>query len=240
MRLSESEALKLWSSLQEDSDEKLRFLAKTDGDLEAAKWAFIREYSKPDKKEELVTQTDGFMRAVKYWPQSEHGPMTMTVAMVICLFIPPLFIVSIFLFIWLMNSRGGWPYLGAYITHNLATGLAIFLITQVALSGFELDSANLSRFALTLFVVLGSGVAFYVGTFTLIYVGLFKVKDIDVAYGLALLSLLMGYISNLAVPFSVMWEILRLEVLVGILAPLTFIYGSAVYFLNALTKGLDR
>lgn len=69
---------------------------------------------------------------------------------------------------------------------------------------------------------------------------LFKVKDIKAAYGLALLSRLMGFVSNLAVPLSFMWERLTLELLMGILAPLVFIYGSAVYFLNALTKGFER
>ena len=56
MKLTESEALKLWLSLEEASNEKLRFLAKTDGDEEAAKWAFIRAYSKKDVVPETIAE----------------------------------------------------------------------------------------------------------------------------------------------------------------------------------------
>lgn len=42
-----SERLKLWNSLSDTSNDKIKYLALFDGDEEKAKWAFIREGTKP-------------------------------------------------------------------------------------------------------------------------------------------------------------------------------------------------
>ena len=234
MSLKESEALKLWLQLDDVSDEKLRFLAKTDGDEEAAKWAFIREYSKLSQVDAVKEHTGGLAVYLKNWPHMESGPMTMTVVMVICLFIPPLFIVSIILFIWLMSARGGWPYLGAYIVHNLTSGLITFLISTFALDGFIGNASGFSNFAFYLFFVMACGVASYVGTFPLFYKGLFKLRSSESSYGLALLSLLIGYVSNLVWPISAFSNHLSVGLILGVVLPTTLIYGLGVYLMSVL------
>ena len=42
-----SERLELWNSLSDTSNDKIKYLAMFDGDEEKAKWAFIREGTKP-------------------------------------------------------------------------------------------------------------------------------------------------------------------------------------------------
>lgn len=44
--MEHQKALKDWESLHDDDEEKLAYLAKFDGDVEKAKWAFIREKTK--------------------------------------------------------------------------------------------------------------------------------------------------------------------------------------------------
>jgi hypothetical protein len=44
--MEHQEALKVWENLRDDEEEKLVYLAKFDGDVEKAKWAFIRDKTK--------------------------------------------------------------------------------------------------------------------------------------------------------------------------------------------------
>ena len=45
-----SELLELWNSLSDTSNDKIKYLAMFDGDEEKAKWAFIRDGVKPERK----------------------------------------------------------------------------------------------------------------------------------------------------------------------------------------------
>ena len=45
-----SERLNLWNNMDENSNEKIKFLSKFNGDKELAKWAFIREVDKENTK----------------------------------------------------------------------------------------------------------------------------------------------------------------------------------------------
>ena len=45
-----TERLNLWNSLDDSSNEKIKFLARFDGNHELAKWAFIREVDEEDTR----------------------------------------------------------------------------------------------------------------------------------------------------------------------------------------------
>ena len=53
--MKHQEALKVWESLLDDEEEKLAYLARFDGNVEKAKWAFIRDKTKTSSTRNLAS-----------------------------------------------------------------------------------------------------------------------------------------------------------------------------------------
>ena len=53
--MEHQEALKAWESLRDNEEEKLVYLAKFDGDVEKAKWAFIRDKTKSSSTKNIIS-----------------------------------------------------------------------------------------------------------------------------------------------------------------------------------------
>ena len=120
----------------------------------------------------------------------------MVISAVVCLFIPPLSIVSLGLIIWLIHARQGWRYLGAYCLHNVATGIATYVMVLIIFAGDEISDVEptLTEFSGAMLFVLATGVVFYASSFVWIYHKLIKVANVELAYRLAQAGLLISYL----------------------------------------------